>query len=91
MVQGCKANSDESHFVARADDVPGADPHGNLLNVLYVLIKLSQQPCRGVLFKPEKLTAKTRGRFSTAKNIKEFFLFAMNLILKVNHLQCSFY
>lgn len=63
-LQWSEANPQQPDLVARADDVAGVDPNGDLLDVLQILVELGQQPSGGVLLQPLQLTATNHKYFN---------------------------
>lgn len=61
-VQRCEAYPQQPDLVARSDHVAGADPHGDLLDLGQVLVKLGQQAGGGVLLEAQELPASREER-----------------------------
>lgn len=59
--QRSEANPQQSDLVAGPDNVAGADPHGDLVDLLQVVVELGQQARGGVLLKAQRLTGGDKG------------------------------
>lgn len=55
-LQRREAHAQQPDLVTRADDVSGADSHGDLVDLLQVIVELGQKACGGVLLEAQELT-----------------------------------
>lgn len=55
-LQRCETNPQQSDLVAGPDDITSADPHGDLVDLLQVVVELGQQAGGGVLLKAQWFT-----------------------------------
>lgn len=55
-LQWRETHTQQPDLVTRADDVSGADPHGDLVDLLQVVVELGQKARGGVLLEAQELT-----------------------------------